>query len=114
MLPTAVSVSPPSHAPLTTVQLVEESLAHWVALYRCYECGQLWRIDVVAAQDRTSPVAIKLSMRDDWATVDDTEARHALLIREHGGLSDEICNWADCREHALLGLKICATHAHRR
>jgi len=34
-----------------------------------------------------------------------------VLVREAGGLSDELCAWADCDEPSLASKAICVTHA---
>jgi hypothetical protein len=109
--PSAVRVSDPKQAPLDRAQLVERSVPQWAALYRCEACGQLWRLDLGVEVDRCIPVAIKRASQLDWA-VDDMSERRDLYIREHGGLSDEPCAWAGCRERAVRGMKICAQHAN--
>jgi hypothetical protein len=112
-LPDAISIPYPDQSTVTRWLLVNESIENWAALYRCRECAQLWKVDVVS-HDRVAPVAVKLPGEAGWATFNDAEARRALLVREHGGLSEATCSWAGCNERALRGKRVCAFHAQPR
>jgi hypothetical protein len=98
---------------MATLELVEESVAHWARLYRCTRCAQHWKVDVTVGQDRTTPAAIKLPTAENWIAFDDSLARRELLIRDHGGLSTSLCAWAGCRQLALKGTAVCADHGSR-
>ena len=95
-------------------EFVDESTQAWARLFRCQSCGQSWKLDVVAPQDREVPVAVKLPPDQSWLAFNDRAARRDLMVREHGGLSLQPCAWAGCEHRVLKGMSICVLHAYPR
>lgn len=73
----------------------------------CPACGTRWQVDI----DRSN-LAIRVPNSIEWADFDDRPFRLASMIDHHGGLSDELCCWANCSRRCLAGKAICAHHAY--
>ena|SRR3990172_9390963 len=80
-------------------------------LYACKCCNQFWIVDEWAHNQ--IGLAIKTSSRREWKKFNDRPIRLSHLVRENGGLSDEICTWAYCEYRAIKGHSYCSHHALR-
>jgi hypothetical protein len=84
----------------------------WCYLVWCKNCGQLWQVD---AWDKYSyGLAIKYSGTiEDWKRLSDIDIRKEAMIINHGGLSDNECQWSRCKNKALKDMAICVEHAYK-
>ena len=109
-LPTIFSVGTYPNALMNHIELVDRKDGGWLKLYECSICGRYWQVDVI---DRLQTnCAIRIDDRADWQSFDDKPMRVQYLINSRGGLSDEECIMAGCKNKALTSLSYCPKHAY--
>jgi hypothetical protein len=92
------------------VELVDQKDGGWLKLYKCPVCGRYWQIDVI---DRLQTnCAIRIDDPAGWHSFDDKPVRFQYLIDARGGLSDEDCIMAGCKNKALKSMSYCPRHAY--
>ena len=86
-------------------------VGNWCNLVRCRDCGQLWQVD--AWDKYAHGLAIKyFGIINDWEKIPDIEIRKTAMIDNHGGLSENKCQWQGCNNQALKDMSICVEHAY--
>jgi hypothetical protein len=89
--------------------LSEKSLASWKKLCVCPKCGTLWAVD---EWDKYHiQVVSRVSDIGNWDVASE-EDRKKLLLDSRGGLTDEICIWAECGKNRVRGVAYCIDHLY--
>ena len=92
------------------LELIDRKDSGWLKLYNCSVCGQYWQVDLI---DRLQVnCAIKIDNPAEWQNFDDKPLRLQYLIDSRGGLSEEECVMAGCKNKALNSLAYCPKHAY--
>ena len=98
---------------LENLEKVDESMEHFLELYRCNICGQQWRFYILDMPLHAEVYeSIKIPDGVDWKEFDDRPAVRELRIRQCRGESDRACIWAGCTNRALNGMEVCVEHAY--
>ncbi len=98
---------------LDGLEKAEESIEHFLELYRCQNCGQLWRFDILNMPLHAEVYeAIKIPSEVDWKEFDSRPAIRELRIRQCGGESGRRCTWAGCTNPALNEMEVCVEHTY--
>ena len=91
-------------------KLSEVAIGDWVKLYECTVCKTLWAIDVW--DKYTWQVVFKISDREKWESEITVDKRKQLLLNSRGGLTDEICIYANCNKKRVRGVVYCLDHLY--
>ena len=99
----------PNHL-MDGLELIDEKDSGWRKLYRCGVDGCYWQVDVI---DRLQTnCAIRIDDVSGWRTFDDKPVRLQYLIEARGGLTQDECIMAGCKNKTLKTLAYCPTHAY--
>ena len=82
----------------------------WTELYRCRKCGKLWRIDIWDKYQERFIVAI--DDEQSWKDFDKSELVKKLMVKNRGGLQDEKCVMARCKNNRVCGSVYCIDHLY--
>jgi hypothetical protein len=107
-LPAAIYVE--DEPPGFLASLVEVATGNWVKLCQCPRCQQLWRVD--EWDKYQTQFAVKVPSRDDWQSFNAKPLQLERLVESRGGLSNEKCIWASCKNRAIRGVVYCPEHLY--
>jgi hypothetical protein len=79
-------------------------------LYKCRQCNQYWRIDVLDKYQ--TRFIVQLNSIDNWQNFDESDLVKALIIKECGGLQEKTCIMKGCNNKRLKRLVYCIDHAY--
>lgn len=82
----------------------------WMKLYKNLETGQLWVIDVW--DKYIWQMAFKIKEKENWENINFEKYRKKLLLKNRGGLQNEICIWKGCSKKRVKGVKYCIDHLY--
>jgi len=111
-LPQIFNIENFSNRLMEYIELVGRKPENWVELYECSICGQHWQIDLIDKLQVNC--AIKIDNPGNWTDFDDNPIRFQYLIDSRGGLSENNCLMADCKNKALNSLAFCPKHAFEK
>jgi hypothetical protein len=95
---------------MTHLEIIDQKDGGWLKLFKCSVCNQHWQVDLI---DRLQVnCAIKIDDSVEWQNFDDKSIRIQYLISSRGGLSEEECVTAGCKNKALKSLAHCPKHAY--
>lgn len=80
-------------------------------LFKCQVCSTYWRIDTPDKYHERFAWKVG-AFRDDWAEVDKPDEEKSLLLKYRGGLTEEVCIWADCGKRRVKGVAYCIDHLY--
>ena len=92
------------------LELIDKKDGGWLSLYKCSVCAQYWQVDLIDWLQVNC--AIRIDNPAEWHDFDDKPVRVQYLIDSRGGLSEEGCVMAGCKNRALQSLAYCPKHAY--
>lgn len=93
-----------------TLEELEWAPQRWATLNRCPICQQLWHIDIAKQND--IGVCAKITTEQDWQQLDTTNLKIQLMVQNHGGITNDTCQWKQCDQLCVKGLAFCPGHAY--
>ena len=84
----------------------------WLLLKQCRDCRQLWIVD--EWDKYQSLYATKVQSEINWKESDRDSLIKEQIIINHGGLADDSCMWAGCKNRQVKGSAFCIEHMYEQ
>lgn len=85
-------------------------IGDWVLLMQCPDCQQLYKVD--EWDKYQTCYAVKLPLADNWTAFDSESLIKAQIVKQRGGLSEQLCIYAGCHTQQINGSAYCVDHLY--